>query len=71
VQVAGIDSAGSATSSVTFNSLGQVLSSGSQLAQIDLSHTVTGTRALRVRIEAGGSVRMCDPNVDADDPRKC
>lgn len=71
VQVTGQSGAGISTSSVTFNSLGQVLGTGSQLAQIDVSHVVPGTRALRIRIEAGGSVRMCDPNVDADDPRKC
>jgi len=71
VEVQGIDGAGAATNSVTFNSLGQVLGSGSQLAQLDFSHAVPGARALRIRIEAGGSVRMCDPNVDANDPRKC
>lgn len=71
VLVQGLNGAGGATSSVTFNSLGQVLSSGSQLARIDIAHGTAGTRSLRVQIDTGGSVRLCDPNVGNNDPRKC
>eukprot|EP01136_Pigoraptor_vietnamica_P001263 Opistho-1_new@27661 len=71
VVVQGMDANGASASSVTFNSLGQVLSTGSQLARIDIGHSSPGTRNLRVQIDAGGSVRMCDPNVDSNDPRKC
>lgn len=71
VQVAGQDLNAAATSSVTFNSLGQVLGTGSQLARIDVSHSTPGVRVLRLQIEAGGSIRLCDPNVDVTDPRKC
>lgn len=71
VVVQGVDANGTATDSVTFTSLGQVLAAGSQLARIDITHSTPGVRALRVLVLPGGSVRMCDPNVAADDPRKC
>jgi type IV fimbrial biogenesis protein FimT len=71
VQVQGQDVTAAATSSVTFNSLGQVLGTGSQLARIDLTHSTPGVRSLRVQIDAGGSIKLCDPNVDVTDPRKC
>jgi type IV fimbrial biogenesis protein FimT len=71
VQVAGANGAGVAANSVTFNSVGQVLSSGSQLARVEISHSVPGVRGLRVQIDPGGSTRLCDPNVPAGDPRKC
>lgn len=71
VTLTGVDGAGGAIDSVTFTSLGQVLATGSQLARIDVNHSTPGVRALRVLIQPGGSVRLCDPNVAADDPRKC
>ncbi|MEJ6006401.1 GspH/FimT family pseudopilin [Paucibacter sp. AS339] len=71
VQVEAMDSNSTATSSVTFNSLGQVLTTGTPLARIAISHSTPGTRSLRVQVDAGGSIRMCDPNVEASDPRKC
>ena len=70
--VAGVDVNGNATSSVTFNALGQVLGTGSQLNVVDISHaSSTSARRLRVLIQAGGSVRLCDRDVAADDPRSC
>ncbi len=71
VELAGVDGQGGAVASATFDSLGQVLRTGSQLARIDVSHSTAGVRPLRVVIQQGGSVRLCDPNVAADDPRRC
>lgn len=71
VQIQGFDAGGGAVSSVTFNSLGQVQGAGAQLERVEVSHSTAGTRNLRVLVQTGGSVRMCDPNVAADDPRRC
>jgi type IV fimbrial biogenesis protein FimT len=71
VLLTSVDRDGSFVGSVTFTSLGQVLSTGAQIARIDIEHSAPGVRALRVQIEPGGSVRMCDPAVGADDPRHC
>lgn len=72
LNVSGVDANGNATSSVTFNALGQVLGTGSQLSVVDISHaTASGARRLRVLIQAGGSVRLCDRDVSAGDPRSC
>lgn len=69
--VAGVDAAGAAASAVTFNGFGRT-SGANPLAQINVTSNSAGTRALRVQISSGGSVRMCDPVVvDAADPRKC
>lgn len=71
VQVRAIDANGNNASSVSFNSLGQLQSSGSPLVQVDISYSAAGVRSLRVLLQSGGSVRLCDPNVDSSDPRKC
>jgi len=71
VVVAAVDANGNAASSVSFNSLGQMQSTGTPIVRIDISSTATGVRPLRVLVQSGGSVRMCDPNVDNTDPRKC
>lgn len=70
VQVQGVDGGGASVSSATFNSLGQLVGAG-QIERIDITHSTPGTRALRVLVPPGGSVRLCDPNVAADDPRRC
>lgn len=71
VRVSGVSADGNAASSVTFNSLGQVLGTGTQLSQLDVTHTSTGNRRLRIQLDAGGSVRLCDPDVTGTDPRRC
>ncbi len=62
---------------ITFNGLGRVV------ANADGSPSITGanvdsatvpapeTRRLRVDVAIGGSVKMCDRDVPADDPRAC
>lgn len=72
IRVSAEDGVGNAASSVTFNQLGQVRTTGSQVAIIDVTHsTASGARRLRVQVLAGGAVRMCDRDVAAGDPRAC
>jgi len=71
VSVSAVDADGQAADHVTFTSLGQVSAVGGSASRIDLQHASGGVRALRITIDAGGSVRMCDPNVGATDPRRC
>jgi type IV fimbrial biogenesis protein FimT len=57
---------------VTFLPTGLRQSSGSQLAQVEVSSTVGEGRTRRINIFGGGLIRMCDPAATAaDDPRKC
>ena len=60
-----------ATTQVTFNGFGR-LANTTSLRCLNLSHSNTGTRPLRVLIGSNGSARLCDPAVTAtDDPRRC
>ncbi len=61
---------GNAANRVLFTSMGQVAAGDDQLRQIDISHPAGG-RVLRVVVEPGGSVRLCDPNASVGDPRRC
>lgn len=65
---------------VTFDSLGHVVatnpSDGSApLTQVDVESAtpsgLSGYRPMRVQVLPGGATRMCDPAVDATDPRVC
>jgi type IV fimbrial biogenesis protein FimT len=64
--------AGAGTNSVSFNGFGEVVGA-SPITTINLTAASgTGSRALRLTVGIGGSVRMCDPVVtDNTDPRKC
>ncbi|MFN4116269.1 MAG: GspH/FimT family pseudopilin [Inhella sp.] len=65
------DEVGTASSQLTFNSLGQVNMAG-QLARIDITHAKGGDiRPLRLLISRAGAVRLCDPAVAAGDTRAC
>lgn len=55
---------------VLFNSLGQVTAGDQQVQRIDISHP-DGGRPLRLLIEGGGAVRLCDPAAGEKDPRRC
>jgi hypothetical protein len=73
----------STSTTVVFNSLGQVLTTTSTPAaaaapftQIDLTNSTLATsdkRDLRLNVSTGGVSRMCDPALDAagTDPRRC
>ncbi|MEW5879183.1 MAG: GspH/FimT family pseudopilin [Pseudomonadota bacterium] len=62
---------------VTFDSIGRVRANADAsptLARIDLTDPdldPTQARPLRVTIDAGGGVRMCDPALPPSDPRAC
>lgn len=72
ITVAALASDGAtAATSVSFNGVGQSVQTGTPLARIDLSHSLSGARRLRVAISTGGSVRMCDQDVASTDPRAC
>lgn len=64
-------SGGAASDFVTFNSLGQP--GPDQLATIEVEHVAASARKLRLTIEPGGSIRVCDPDpaLVASDPRRC
>ncbi|WP_428422001.1 GspH/FimT family pseudopilin [Methylibium sp.] len=60
------------STSVDFLPTGLVQSSGTQLTQITVSSSTTGTNTRRINIFGGGLIRMCDPGVaTANDPRRC
>ena len=62
-----------AASAVTFDGFGRVAGAGS-IAQIDVDSNTPGNdyRPLRLVINTGGAIRMCEPRVtDANDPRFC
>lgn len=60
-----------AATTITYNSLGQVVASAASLARVNLTAT-GGTQDLRVEIGAGGGARMCDPSLSVvSNPRGC
>ncbi len=62
---------------ITFNGLGRVVGNGDgtpSITQVDVCSTslaAADMRKMRVIINTGGSIRMCDPQVAAGDPRAC
>jgi type IV fimbrial biogenesis protein FimT len=73
VVIAGLDANDSSASSVAFNGYGQPVTGvgGTPIATIDVSAAVSGARRLRIVINTGGDVRMCDRDVAITDPRRC
>jgi type IV fimbrial biogenesis protein FimT len=72
ISVAGLASDGTtAATSVSFNGYGQRVQTGTPLARIDITHSQSGARRLEINISTGGSIRMCDRDVAAGDPRAC
>jgi type IV fimbrial biogenesis protein FimT len=64
--------------SVTFNSFGSLatnLDASATVTQLDFASQLpggmTGYRPLRLQVRVGGAARVCDPAVDATDPRAC
>jgi len=70
VNVSATDTDGNPADHISFTSLGQVSAAAGSASRIDIAHA-NGGRALRITIDAGGAVRLCDPAVGADDPRRC
>ena len=65
---------------ITFDSLGHSLAinpadNSAPLAQVDVESanppSISGYRPMQVQVLPGGAARMCDPAVDATDPRVC
>ncbi|HSD59511.1 MAG TPA: GspH/FimT family pseudopilin [Burkholderiales bacterium] len=62
---------------ITFNGLGRVVANEDGSASITTFDVVSATipfpetRRLRVNVALGGSVKMCDRDMAADDPRAC
>lgn len=60
------------TGTVTFTSLGITDGAVGQLSEIGLDSSTSGAKALRITINAGGSVKVCEPSMTvATDPRYC
>jgi type IV fimbrial biogenesis protein FimT len=69
-----------AQASVAFNGLGRVTPAPVGNIDIDISNptggscataSAAGMRCLRVRVSAGGQIRMCDPIFASTDPQGC
>lgn len=73
VTVAAVDATGTAVDRVAFNGLGQVqqVTGVASIQTVDISSTESGARRLRVVVESGGAVRLCDRDVSSTDPRAC
>lgn len=71
VTVSAVDATGAGATRVTFTGFGQVDPNASRIQMIDLAQVNGNGQVLRVGIDAGGSVRMCDPNAVSNDPRRC
>lgn len=69
--IAAVTPNGDVATSLTFNGLGQVVDADNGIARIDVSATDGQGRPLRLQVGAGGAMRMCDANVDVNDPRAC
>ncbi len=71
VRVGGVDTDDTAASSVTFDAFGRRSGDLTRIT-VDYATSQSGDRPLQIDISANGMVRMCDPNVSADDdPRRC
>ncbi len=73
VTVAARTSGGAAADTITFNGFGRVTGAAA-IGRIDVDNVVPGGdyRELRLVVGAGGTIRMCEPDVTAaDDPRRC
>lgn len=71
--IAATDASGSDVDRVAFTGLGQVqqVAGVPSIQVVDITSTETGARRLRVVIENGGGVRLCDRDVSSTDPRAC
>ena len=61
---------GSTLGSLRFSGTGRTVPTGTSLT-INVTSNVPDSRALRVVVTPGGSIRSCDPAVAATDPRGC
>lgn len=59
-----------ASTSITFNSMGGVITALGPITQVDLS-AIGGDKNLRILIGTGGNIKMCDPHIPSSNPRGC
>ena len=73
LSVSALDAAGGSADRVVFNGLGQVqaIAGAASIQTVDIEGSSGGTRRLRVVVEPGGAIRMCDRSVASSDPRAC
>jgi type IV fimbrial biogenesis protein FimT len=77
VTLSATDSAGAASSCITFNGFGQVESTctggGNPIAKVVLNSSggTSGIRTLEVRVTSGGAIRLCDPSASSSSPAYC
>lgn len=64
-----VDGDGNAVNSITFNSLGRP--EISRYVRLTIGHVSGAPRVLELRIDQGGSIRLCDPQVPSTDTRAC
>lgn len=71
--VSALDAGGGAADRVVFNGLGQVqaIAGTASIQTVDVAGASGATRRLRVVVESGGAIRMCDRDVASSDPRAC
>lgn len=71
VQLRTLTAGGGSGDRIQFDTLGRLLAGDDQIIRIDVSHQGGQARALRLLVQAGGAIRLCDPSVSAGDLRAC
>lgn len=76
VTVAATSSTGAAATTVVFNGLGRMVTTGTTpITQINIDSSTLAaskSRDLRIVLTTGGMIKMCDPSITVTtDPRKC
>ncbi len=71
-----VSAAGSQSLSIAFNALGRITSGNAATVvtigtQVGECMPLGAMRCLRVQLSTSGRVRMCDPNLQANDPQAC
>lgn len=64
-----IDGAGNSVNSITFNSLGRP--EVDRIVRLVIGNSAGTARSLELRVDQGGSIRLCDPQVSSTDTRAC
>ena len=74
VSAIGFDSGAVAATTITFNNFAGVVANANTLSTVELDSSVldpADSRELEVRINVGGNIKMCDPNLSAPNPMAC
>ncbi|MDC8785491.1 GspH/FimT family pseudopilin [Roseateles koreensis] len=71
LSVSAISAAGNGATRVSFDGLGRVANTAAGIHLVDVTAASGTARQLRVMVDSGGAIRMCDRGVTAPDPRAC